>query len=599
MTTNPMITAFVPHGDYVPLTQLPSSAMDNIEAWITAVAAKLQFVTARAHLVADGATDIGPAIQAAYDAGDRVISLDPKGDYYWNTPVFVDDTDPEDQGLTIYGNHARIILGSALPTTSVSGVSAFSGTRFAIFPNTLRTAHNTGTNVVTISDATRATGSGGALRSLVIYDALFDGQSANRGISYANRAAASFFGVKLDDARVALTWFSYTDGNLVVGGWNRGSGYAGQVYIEQVDQGDGLVIIAPKSDSSIVFAKLALCRGASITGPVTCRMEFDDCSNVKIDGGHQEGQQSDSTVLALTNTDLTYHGSIYQNGTQPAITIVDSGGTPGSYLRLIDVQSVSLFTSGDTPRAPLLSITPNHSTQVKVRRLRGVVASSAMAGEHTDSIMPWITGSAGIISAAATPAAQYAQASGSWDLRATTSSTAFVLQRPEGFVVTKREPAQPVLTQITTDSGVNTGGTLTDGQLYEYTYAVLDARGKFSQRATAVSATVGAKRGTRLLLELPNGPSVVKIWRKAGTGVTTAPGHSIIVFVNARRPYLLDTGAYLNGMAWAVASDAADTVAGTNQTLDGIVLGTGFLYVEAGVAKFLGGSGTVTTLAPA
>lgn len=597
MTTNPLITAFAPHGDYVPLTQLQSSAMDNIEAWITAVASKLPLGTARAALVADGATDVGAAIQAAYDAGDRIISLDPKGVYYWNTPVFLDENDAEGQALVVHGNGARVILGSSLPTTTGAGTSAFSGTRFAIFPNTLRTALAGG--VVTINDANRATGSGGALRSLTVYDLKISGQSANRGFVYANRTPTSLFNVKLDDARCALTWFSYTDGNLLVNPWNRGSGYAGQVYIEQVDQGDGTVILGPKSDSSLVFSKLALCRGASIIGAVTCRMEFDDCSNVSILGGHQEGQQSDSTVLTLTNTDLAYSGSIYQNQTQAAITINDSAGTPGSRLRLIDVQSVGLFTSGDTPRAPLISITPNHSTQVSVRRLRGILASSAMAGEHTDSVMPWITGSAAIIAAAATPAARYAQATGSWDLLATTSSTAFVLQRPDGLVVTEREPAQPALTQITTDSGVNSGGTLTDGQLYEYTYAVMDARGQFGQRATAVSATAGAKRGTRLLLELPNGPSVVKIWRKAGTGVTTTPSHSVVVFVNARRAYLLDTGAYLNGLAWSVASDAADTVAGSNTTQDGIALGAGFLYVESGVAKFRGGSGTVTTLAPA
>lgn len=598
MTTNPAAVTFgTPHGDFAPSDELPSAYMDQVETFLIAMEAMSALATAKANLPADGVTDMGPALQAAYDSGDRTIVLDPKGVYLWDTEVFVDETDPEDQCLVIHGNGAKILLGSSLPTISASGVTAFSGTRFAIFPNTLRTAESGG--VVTISDANRATGSGGALRSLVVHDVVIDGQSANRGFCYANRTPVTMINVKFDDGRVCSTWWDYTDGNTYIGCYSRGNGYSGQWFVEQVAQGDAVVILGPKADSTVGFYKGTGCRGMFVGGVVTGAFEFHDCSNVDMRGGHQEGQQNDATTLKLYNTDAAYHGSIYLNATQPGVTVDDSGGTSGSVLRLGDVQAVSLFTSGDGARAPLLSITPNHATRVHARRMRGVTATTGMAGEHFDGPQPTITGSAAIIAAAATPAALAAIARGSWDLAATTSSSAFVLRDARGLVITTREPSAPVIAQITTDSGVNPGGTLVEGQVYEYAVAVLDARGKFGAASAAVSATPSAKGGTRILLELPNAPSVVKVWRKTGTGVLAAPTVSVVLPVGARRAYLLDTGANISGRAVAAAADVPNTVAGANTTLDGVEIGAGFLYVEAGAWKALGGSGTVTTLAPA
>lgn len=598
MTTNPAAVVFgTPHGDFPEGGTLPSAYMDQVEAFLIALEAMSLLATARANLPADGVTDMGPALQAAYDSGDRIVSLDPKGVYLWDTEVFTDETDPEDQCLVIHGNGAKILLGPNLPTVSASGVTAFSGTRFAIFPNTLRAAEAGG--VVTISDANRATGAGGALRSLIVNDVVIDGQSANRGFCYANRTAVTMIGVKFDDGRVCSTWWDYTDANTYIGCYSRGNGYSGQWFVEQVAQGDGVVILGPKADSTVGFYKGTGCRGMFVAGVVTGAFEFHDCSNVDFRGGHQEGQQNDATTLKLYNTDAAYHGSIYLNATQPAVIVDDSGGTAGSVLRLLDVQVVSLYTSGDSARAPLLSITPNHATRVHARRVRGVTATTAMAGEHFDGPQPTITGSAAIISAAGTASALAAIARGSWDLAATTSSAAFVLRDARGLTITTREPSAPTIAQITTDSGVNTGGTLTNGQVYEYAVAVMDARGKFGAVSAAVSATPSSKGGTRILLELPNSPSVVKVWRKTGTGVLTAPTVSAVLPVGARRAYLLDTGANVSGAAWAAATDIPNTVAAANTTLDGVAIGTGFLYVEAGAWKVLGGSGTVTTIGPA
>lgn len=579
-----------------------ATARTNLGLGTAATLNANNFMT-KAGFAGDNVTDDGPAFQAAIDAG-LPIFLDPGKTYLIDSAVF-SDTNSAFKQVIIFGNGATIRLGPNLPTTNWTTDTT---TKWAFFPNTLRTA-KVG-SVVTVNDANRATGSGsGALCSLVVFNVTIDAGAANRGFAFLNRTGALFDTVHFYRGRAAVTWWDYSDRAATFRNcYSRGgSGPAEQVLADGYQQGDGLIFENCKADSSVGLARLKTCRGALFSGTVTGKIEVTNCSGVVITAGHQEGQQSTMTTLAATNSVVSFYGTIiYENwsSTVCPITITDTTDESDSDIFLSNCQVVQLHTTstGTTAFSPLIEVVSSGpNTKVRAKNLKGMFASSAMAGKHMDGIQPTIKGPTAIQTAVDSPEGRYALATGSWILRRKTSTTwALQAEGPKDFKFSTRETNTPSITQITTSSGVNAGGSLLNGTTYQYTIAVLDIFGNFSQYATAVSATPNSNGAVRIKISLNNAPSVVIVWRDAGTAVTTAPDYYCIVPISAAEPYLYDTGGFLMGRPWVAAqpSDAPATVAATNGTVDGIGFGGGILFTDSQGLKWKSPSNTTTLIAP-
>lgn len=579
-----------------------SAARTNLGLGSAATASTNNFMT-KAAFAGDNVTDDGPAFQAAIDAGQPIF-LDPGKTYLIDSACF-SDTNSAFKQVVIFGNGATIRLGPNLPTTNWTTDTT---TKFAFFPNTLRTA-KVG-NVVTVNDANRATGSNsGALCSLVVFNVTIDGEAANRGFAFLNRTGSLFDSVQFYRGRTAVTWWDYSDRAATFRNcYSRGgSGPAEQVLADGYQQGDGLIFENCKADSSVGLARLKTCRGALFGATVTGKIEVTNCSGIVITAGHQEGQQSTMTTLAATNSVVAMYGTIiYENwsSTVCPITITDTADESDSDISLINCQSVQLHTTstGNTAFSPLIEVvSAGPNTKIRAKHLKGMFASSAMAGKHMDGIQPTIKGPTAIQTAVDSPEGRYALATGSWILRRK-SSTTWALQAdgPKDFKFSTRETAAPTISQITTSSGVNAGGSLLNGTTYQYTVAVLDIFGNFSQYAATMSATPNANGATRIKLSLSNAPSVVIVWRDAGTAVATAPDYYCIVPISAAEPYLYDTGGFLMGRPWIAAqpTDAPATVAATNGTVDGIGFGGGIIFVDSQGLKWKSPLNNTTLIAP-
>lgn len=545
-------------------------------------------------LPTDGTTDIGALIQSAYDTGNKFVVLQRNVTYAWNTPVFLDANDKLG-GLVIVGNKATILLGSGLPTTSWSRDGS---TKFAIFPNTLRTALSGGS--VTVNDSTRATGTGGALRTLVVRDVTIDGNTANVGFAFSNRTPTTFEDVVVYRMRVGATWWDYADENTFINCYSRaGSGPSNQVVFEQYQTGDGLTVVGGKADSSVLFASVKTCRGATFTGLVTASLSFQDCSGINIIGMHQEGQQSTSTMLQIKSSQVTLTGcTLYENwsASVPTISIDDSEDTSiGTELILDNVISNQIYTQSTygTAYSPFIDvIAAQDNTRIIARNLQGMATSTGIAGTWVAGTQPYITasGSSSMTTALATPRSQAALASGTFTLSKFAGSTWTLATHGDSLYVSKNM-AVPVITQITTETGF-VGGTLSSGTTYSYAAAWIDAQGNMSAVSAEVAKLPGSTQMTRLLINSNSGSGQLIVWRKAAsTGASTAPDAYVILTMRPNRAYFYDTGAYLAGRVWLTTS--IPTPSSTNSTLDQVLTNGGNLLGASGTKKI-----TVSTTSP-
>lgn len=533
----------------------------------------------------DGLTDVVAGVnglQALYDSGVRAISLDGDGTYLFNSAWFLDSTDQDDQ-FVINGNGATILLGASLPTSDWSQDPTV---QWAIFPNTNRGALSGG--VVTVSDANRSTGpsNGGVQSRLVVENVTVESGGADRGLTFDNRCRSTYRQV-VNRAWCINTWFSYTDGHTYEDCYQRNT-VLGGAFVYQTAQGDGLEIRSPKADSNATFAILKTCRGAVISGAVTARIEMDECSSINVKGAHLEGQQSDQSVLVISNSNVEVDGStIYENATTPAITITDGSSESDSAVTLKGCTGVAFYSGGQPTYADFVQIVSvGENTTLEFERFRSTMASTQMSGKHPDTRMPSISGPAAVQAALDSDAGRIARATGSWKL-ARVESGAW-----ECHAIGERRnprstsaPAAPSIAQITTSSGVGTGGGLPQ-TLHEYAVAVRDAQGRWSAASAAVQATPNANGATRILLNLPERGTRAVLVRKAGAGVLTAPDAYIELEVGTSRPYVMDTGDKCMGKMWSIASvPVLGTVAAANDTADGLALGAGELYVPVGGAS--------------
>lgn len=532
------------------------------------------------NLPTDGTTDIGPLVQNAYDAGAEVIQLLPHVTYYWNTAVFLDKTNAYG-GIVIEGNKAIVKLGPGLPT---SNWPRDSGTRFAIFPNTKRAALVAG--VVTVNDTNRATGSTANLRALIVRDVTIDGQgNNNRGFAFANRTSCTFQNVVSYQLRVCHTWHSYTDGNVYDTCYLRGVSMVADTswFVEQYTSGDGVVIISPKSDAGSGFANLKTCRGAVISGAVTAKLQFDNCSGIVIEGGHFEGQQATESQIVLSSSQVTLIGTvIYENWSNSVSPIIidDTNSDRGSELVLNQCIAQQLYTASESSNiefSALINITAaTGTTRVVSRDLKGMLTSTGMAGIWADAGQPRIKATdANIQAAIDSSRGRAALATGNFHLHQNVPGSWVMETIAPQVYASIRQSGAPSIDQVLVSTGMTNGGTMVNGQQYQYCVAVIDALGNYSLVSAAVAGTVNTSAMTRVLVSVDDIPGTIVIWRKTGTGVLTGPDRYAIIPARSARTYLYDTGNFIGGRPWIIAPafiPVPNTVAGANTTVAALIV---------------------------
>ena len=354
-------------------------------------------------LVGDGVTDDAPALQQIFDAGLQPAFVSNRT-YLLNSPIFLDR--PTSVAMFVMElNGAILKLGPNLPTTD-----AFyrdTATRWALFPNTKRTALSGGK--VNVSVETRATGEGtGALISLVLRNGTVDGNKANVGFAFGNRTGAKFESVILRRGRTLLSWYDYSDANVFLQCHNKAGGPASAVLVEQVSSGDGLLMQSCKADSAVGLARLKYCRGAEIVGTVTGRIELDACSAIQIRGGHQETPIANQTIIDIRSSDVVIDTTaLYlargnaDESLPPAIRITDSG-SPASSVVLRDCVEMRALVASDERLGNLISIEEAVAgTRFETRGLNAVVSVRGVGGVWSKSIGPSIGGAAPVAAAVA------------------------------------------------------------------------------------------------------------------------------------------------------------------------------------------------------
>ena len=524
----------------------------------------------------DSTVDIGPIVQKAYDDGAEVLRLVSGRTYLWNTPVFL-DKESNLGGFVIDGSRARIMMGSGLPTTDWSRDGA---TRFAIFPNTKRSALQGGR--VAVTPANRATGSPGAIRPLTVRGLILDGNGANRGFAFGNRCAVTLDEVVLWRARVALTWADYSDGNTLLNCYSKAPGYAGgQVLVEQTTQGDGLLIAGGKADISETLARLKYCRGATIQSVVTGRLIFDECSAILIVGGHFEGQDADLPMIGVVNSQVTLQGCVlYEtyDSTVPSIQVDDGGSDLSvSDLTLQDCIVMQLITAGQksTSYSPYIAVgTVRAGTRITVRGLQGKHASSGDPGQWRDTAQPFIAGGPAALQTALNSAAgRAAQANGDFLLRQTSSGWE-VLPSDGGPMASRRQSGAPSIQRLESNTGMRSAGALATGRSYAYVVAVKDALGNYSPLSDSVSASVGSSAMLSLDVFLSDAPGTLVIWRSDGASAVTGADRFVVLPARSAHVHLYDTGSQIGGRPWITTGVPPTSVAGsTNDTRDALLIG--------------------------
>ncbi|MEV8370933.1 twin-arginine translocation signal domain-containing protein [Microbacterium sp. NPDC064584] len=499
-------------------------------------------------LAGDGVTDDAPGIQAAFDAGTLPV-FEPNRTYFLNSPIFLDRA-PWTTMYVLDLNGATLLLGPNLPTTDAFYREP--AVKWAIFPNTKRTAFANGK--VDVSLASRASGQNtGALISLIVRNGTVDGNGANVGFAFANRTALRFETVILRRARTLLSWFDYCDANVFLQCHNRGGGPSSSVLVEQIASGDGLLMQSCKADSTVGMARLKYCRGAEIVSTVTGRVEVDSCSAVIIRGGHQETPLANETMIDVKSSEVVIDTTaLYlaraSVGTTlpPAVRIRDYGTVPSS-VTLRDCIEMRALLDSDDQLGALVSIeTPIAGTRVEARGLTSMVSVRSIGGVWDSSPGPHVAGVSGVATAVVASRAAIASGDfevsnpgGGWQVRQTTVPGTAAKGTPSVVVST------PVGGLV---------GTLTSAKK-RYRLQALMPDGTFTS-ASAYTSAVAPSGGTLLLVvTTKGGPQALRIWRYAGTS-TTAEAY---LELPAGQPSqtLYDTGAALSGFAWLPGNSAA------------------------------------------
>jgi hypothetical protein len=237
-------------------------------------------------------TDVGPAIQAAHDAGATVFELEPGSTYFINTPIFLEGTNRGTRyALKCKGSTLR--FGSGLPTASTWASGIGVTPKVAFFPNTKRTALAAG--VVTTSPSNAVCELPHAPR-FVIDDFLADATQPGDPdicIAYGNQAAAKLRDAVLQGILVGVSWTGYVDQNVcdnIEAGHASPSGNQPRI-VYQRDSGDGTTCRNCKAFGGYV-ADLAGCHGFLIEGQVSGQVNLTSSQGALVTGHHETDEIS-------------------------------------------------------------------------------------------------------------------------------------------------------------------------------------------------------------------------------------------------------------------------------------------------------------------
>lgn len=504
-----------------------------------------QAQTSAPTLVGDGKTDDAPAIQAMIDAG-IAPSFVPTKTYLLNSPIFLDRAGSTAM-LVLDLNGATLRLGGGLPTSDAFWRDR--GTKWAIFPNTVRSALSGGK--VTVSTATRASGAGtGALISLALSNGTIDGVGANVGLVFANRTGIRFEGIILRRARTLLSWNDYCDVNVFIQCHNRAGGPSNSVLVEQINSGDGLLMQSCKSDAAVGVARLKYCRGAEFIGTVTGTIELDACSAVHIRSGHQEAPVLNKTMVDVRSSQVVIDTTALYltRGTEenllPAIRIDDGSGIPSTVVLRDSIEMRALDRSDELLGPYVQVVKAATGTRIEARGQLSRVSSRALGGVWNDSIGP------GIVAAGASAAdlERWAPILAEGDFVMTRNASAWEVLSSRGAATVAGRDLASVAASIPTvvaETGM-TGSLGTGSRRYRCQAVLADGRvGRLSGYSRVVSSSTGV---LKLTLSSGSGAVAIRIWRYTATSSNAQA--FVQVPCGPPRVTLYDTGTGINGYRW-------------------------------------------------
>lgn len=509
-----------------------------------------------------GATDVGPMLQEAFDA-NRTVVLHQGGIYYFNTPVFLDST----AGTARYildMNGASFKFGPNLP--SASGLESLAGTKWAFFNNTLRSALSGG--VVTTTTATRATGSSALANypRFLIRNGRFNANGNIIGMAYGNGAATRAEACFPENIQALISWVGSADltsiadidcsGHTPVGGelptqliyQRAGSANGGS--------GDGVSADRVKGYGATVM-NLEGCNGFRVASPVSGQYKFSLCQGV-IEAGHEETNEISTTAYSvfLDRTKLTYIGSRTNAPHEAAFCTVKVEDTAGvnnaTRLDMIDHIDALTVPSGAATRAPAINIAAlNKNGYVRLSGCKGVVYISGGPQELQPEGLLLKSSIAGITTAIAEGIDRIA--SGNFELCYENGAWVVRNLNNNAPAATKTLTA-PSFALAAGPEAIKAGGSLVEGQQYEYVMAVKRANGLYTALSATAHTAATSTKNIALAITNPSTPCVIAIWRYAGEGkVTTTPDHYIEIPLDGNETTWYDEGNRVNGRAWSTA----------------------------------------------
>lgn len=515
---------------------------------------------------ATGATDIGPALQEAFDANPSV-KLKPAGIYLINTPVFLDSSSKYTKYL-LDVNGAEIKFGSGLPAAST--MEGLAGTKWAFFVNTKRAALAAGT--VTTSEANRAAGAEilpPAPQFVIRNVGLFNAQENIIGIAYGNNAATRIENATFRNIQVGISWTGYVDENSIEDCQTVGANPTGGTstrLIYQRDSGDGTAAVNCKGFGAIQL-DLAGSQGFRGSSLVSGECIFVGCEGV-IDASHVETDEigNKPTSYSLDRTKLTFLGNHTFAGkktTQPTFKINDSvEEASATVLNLHNCTELLYYRqsdSADPARGPLVSIEAlNKNGRVRAWGAKTLI-KNGWTGEGTQNPESCLISSSVEAIQSALTAAPELIASGHFTLG---YNGEWKVSKPGGMATPSREIAAPTLTAAPDTSGIL--GALTQNQEYSYVAACVSSS-RYTTLSSEVKAKAGATKTNKLTLTNPGTPSTIILWRfKGASGVKAEPDSYIEVPLDGYSSLWIDTGTHLNGRPWITTGiPVPNTVAGT------------------------------------
>lgn len=561
-----------------------------------------------------GATNAGPALQAAYDAGERNIVI-PPGIFYANSPVFFDDGNADSRILlSCYG--VRFKAGTGLATTTefesvCTGYSRPTGCKWFLFPGTNRAGLsagnvNCGANITAGTYLSRIP----VNPKLVVMGGAWSANSItkyNAGFVFANRGGATVLrDCDLSSARTLLSWADYVDGHAMYSCSAWGEAVMDSTYDSWLwsggGSGDAVEIINCKVDNYIGVAWMANCSTAHISGTVGGGFYFNTCHGISLVNCHQEANADITATLrnsfTIIDSDVTISDStcyttdsLSTNGT---VYINDSGGEgAGSHVELRNCNFRDWITTTDPSGGWSIYINKlGNPSRIRVRSCMQSISTSGTFYYAWGRSGFKITGNASNESTLAAALVQGRDliASGDFDIVKYGTSTIGAGQDQAIPIVvrnignnadlrTTRVHAIP--TFYDAETSLNGTGTLTNGQLYSYTAAICntlpDSSIQYGQAPSEWTETPGASGVNGFEIYTPtaaHGATLV-LWRKTGTGAVTAPDRYVVIPIVGATTRFVDMGVNVNKWPWISTSvPVPSSVAATNHTLATLYLGT-------------------------